>query len=59
MSVCAVVRLEDGLVINVIVADPTDLPPVDCQLIEVQPDQMCSIGWTWNGTEFIPPLGSA
>ncbi len=54
MATCAVVQLSDGVVINKIVAEPTDLPPMDCQLILID-EVMCDIGWTWNGVEFINP----
>lgn len=53
---CAVVQLSDGLVVNIIIAEPTDLPPADCELIEIPADQFCDLGWYWTGTEFIPPL---
>jgi hypothetical protein len=53
---CAVVRLSDGLVLNTIVATPSDVPPDDCQIIEVMNGQRCSIGWTWDGQNFIEPL---
>lgn len=49
MAVLAVVQ--DGVVINRIVAEPDDLPPDGCELIEGEGD----IGWLWNGSEFIPP----
>lgn len=52
---CAVCQLSDGLVINKIVAVPSDIPPLDCQLIEIMSGQMCDIGWYWNGTDFINP----
>ena len=52
---CAVCQLTDGLVINIIVAVPSDLPPDGCQLVEVMNEQPCDIGWYWTGTEFIPP----
>lgn len=52
---CAVCQLSDGLVINTIMAIPTDLPPLDCQLIEIQYGQFCDIGWYYNGTTFVPP----
>lgn len=52
---CAVCRLEDGLVINTIIASPSDLAPDGCQLIEIYNEQPCDIGWYWTGTEFIPP----
>lgn len=55
MANCAVVQLSDGLVINTIVADPTDVAPDDTQLIEIVDGVMCNIGWTWNGNEFVNP----
>ena len=58
MTTCAVCQLSDGLVINMIIADPTDpCPYEDCQLIET-PDingVSAQIGWYWNGTDFIDP----
>jgi hypothetical protein len=55
---CAVVQISDGLVVNIIMADPSDVPPENCQLIEILPDQMCDIGWYYNGTDFIDPNAS-
>jgi hypothetical protein len=52
---CAVCRLSDGLVVNIIVAIPSDLPPIDCQLIEIMNEQLCDIGWYYDGTTFIDP----
>lgn len=52
---CAVCQLSDGLVINIIIATPSDLPPDGMQLVEVMNGQMCDIGWYWTGTEFVPP----
>ena len=58
MTTCAVCQLSDGLVINIIIAEPTDpCPYPDCQLIET-PDidgNNAQIGWYWNGTDFIDP----
>jgi hypothetical protein len=53
---CAVVRLSDGLVLNTIIATPSDVPPDECQLIEVMNGQRCGIGFTWDGNNFIEPL---
>jgi hypothetical protein len=56
MTTCAVCQLTDGLIINVIVAEPTDLAPEGCQLVET-PDvdgNNAQIGGTWNGTNFLP-----
>ena len=52
---CAVCQLSDGLVINIIIADPSDSPPDGTQLVEVMNEQPCDIGWFWTGTEFTPP----
>lgn len=55
MANCAVCQLSDGLVLNVIVAEPTDPPYPNTELI-VTPDSSgndAQIGGTWNGTIFI------
>ena len=53
---CAVCQLTDGLVVNIIMAVPSDPPQDGCQLIEIMNGQSCDIGWYWNGTEFINPI---
>ena len=56
MTTCAVCQLTDGLIINVIVAEPTDPAPEDTQLI-VTPDSQdnnAEIDNTENGTNFLP-----
>lgn len=55
MTICAVCRLDNGLVINMIVAEPTDIAPYGCQLIEVTEETPCGAAWTWDGTKFIDP----
>ena len=60
MSTCAVCQLTDGLIINVIVAEPTDVAPDGTQLV-VTPDSEgnnAQIGGTWNGTVFLPAPAS-
>lgn len=52
---CAVCQLSDGQVINTIVALPSDPPQDGCQLVEIMNGQQCNIGWTWDGSQFIPP----
>lgn len=52
---CAVCQLSDGLVVNIIIAVPSDPAPIGCQLVEIMNGQPCDIGWYWTGTEFIPP----
>jgi hypothetical protein len=50
MANCAVIQ--DGIVVNIIVAEVTDIPPEGCILVEVP---FCNIGYTWNGVRFSPP----
>jgi hypothetical protein len=52
---CAVCQNSDGLVVNIIVADPTDPAPVGCFLVGIADDMWCDIGYTWDGTAFLPP----
>lgn len=52
---CAVVQLTDGLVVNIIMASVDDVAPENCELIEILPEQMCNIGWYYDGTTFIDP----
>lgn len=52
---CAVVQLGDGLVINIIVAQPSDEPQIGCELIEIASGEPCNIGWFWNGSMFVDP----
>lgn len=42
---CAVCRLSDGLVLNIIVASPSDPAPNGCQLVEIMTGQSCNVGW--------------
>lgn len=48
----AVVQQSDGLVVNIIVADEGDSPPVGCSFI---PAEYCSPGWIWDGQQFYDP----
>ena len=53
---CAVCELLNGLVTNIIMADPNvDLAPEGMQLIAIADDQPCDIGWTWDGAQFNQP----
>jgi len=52
MTVCAVID-STNTVINLIVAEPTDVAPTGCTLVEVP---QCEIGYTWDGTRFNPPV---
>lgn len=55
-TTCAVCRLSDGLVMNTIIALPSDPAPDDCQLVEIMTGQACNIGWTWDNNAFVEPL---
>lgn len=55
MAICAVCKLDDGLVINKIIAEVSDVPPADCQLVEIPDGDPCDFGWSWNGSQFVPP----
>lgn len=50
MANCAVIQ--DGIVVNMIVAEVTDVPPEGCVLVEIP---YCDIGYTWDGVRFNPP----
>jgi hypothetical protein len=52
MSNCAVVQLDDNIVVNMIVATVDDLPPDGCYLIACD-GMPCDIGWIWDGDEFV------
>lgn len=54
-TTCAVVRLSDGLIINIIVAAPSDPAPDGCQLVEVMTGQPCDIGWYYANSVFNGP----
>jgi len=56
---CAVCQLADGLVVNIIIAVPSDPAPDGCQLIEIMSLQPCDIGWAWDDTAFNAPVGDA
>lgn len=53
MATCAVVRTEDNVVVNKIVAEPTNLAPDGTYLVLIPDGVMCDMGWVWNGTEFV------
>ena len=54
MKICAVIRIADGLVINRIIADPSEIPPDECILVDIT-DMFVDIGYVWDGTNFIDP----
>lgn len=51
MANCAVID-SNNVVVNLIVAEPTDTPPEGCTLVEIP---FCDIGYTWDGKRFNPP----
>lgn len=50
MANCAVVD-SNNIVVNIIVADVSDIPPEGCSLI---PLFFADIGYTWTGDDFVP-----
>ena len=50
MATCAVIQ--DGVVVNIIIAEATDTPPDGTFLIELL---YCNIGDSWDGVRFTPP----
>lgn len=52
---CAVCRLDDGLVVNIIIAHPSELAPDGCQLVEIMNEQFCNTGWYYDNLTFIDP----
>jgi hypothetical protein len=48
---CAVID-SNGVIVNIIVAEPTDTPPEGCTLVELP---TYDIGYIWDGERFIPP----
>lgn len=51
MTTCAVID-SNNVVINLIVAEPTDPAPEGCTLVEIP---ICDIGYIWDGQKFKPP----
>ena len=51
---CAVIDA-NNLVVNIIMAEPTDLAPQGCFLIGINDGVFCDIGWSWDGANFIDP----
>ena len=54
-TTCAVCRLNDGLVINIIIASPSDPAPDGCQLVEIMTGQSCDMGWFYANGVFNGP----
>lgn len=38
MTICAVFDLKSNSIINIIMAEPSDLPPEGCQLVKIPPN---------------------
>jgi hypothetical protein len=58
-TTCAVCRLTDGLVMNTIIAAPSDPAPNGCQLVEIMTGQLCNIGWFYVNDVFNGPRNYA
>lgn len=58
---CAVVQNLTNVVVNLIIADPTDQPPEDCYLVGVPDGVFVDIGWLYDPStgEFSPPQSGA
>ena len=57
-GICAVCLKSNGLVVDTIVASPTDpWPDPTQQLIEIRFGTAVTNGFTWNGTNFVGPDG--
>jgi hypothetical protein len=57
MARCAVVQNSDNLVVNIIIADPSDPPQDGCFLIDIDSKPYVDIGWFYNPAtgDFYPP----
>jgi hypothetical protein len=58
-TTCAVCRLSDGLVMNLVIASPSDPAPEGCQLVEIMTGQACNIGWFYVNDVFNGPRNYA
>lgn len=54
-TTCAVCRLSDGLVMNTIIASPSDPAPDGCELVEIYTGQACGMGWYYANGAFHGP----
>lgn len=53
---CAVIDTNSfikGMVVNIIMAEPTDLAPEGCLLVGIEDGVFCDIGWFWDGSSFV------
>jgi hypothetical protein len=58
VTTSAVYLLDSGLIINLIVAEPTDPRPYpDCALVSTT-GYTVDIGYSWNGTDFLDYNGN-
>lgn len=57
MSRCAVIQNSDNLVVNIIIANPEDLPPLGCFLVDIDDKPYVDIGWFYDPAtgDFYPP----
>jgi hypothetical protein len=56
---CAVVETATGLVVNIIIALPSDPAPNGCHLVEVMNGQPCDMGWLFEDGGFTDPNGGS
>jgi len=58
MTTCAVYKLDTGLIINLIIAEPTDpCPYPECGLVSTD-GYTVAIAYSWNGTNFLDYYGN-
>ena len=57
MSRCAVVETSNNIVVNIIICDPSDSPPLNCILIDIDTMTYVDIGWIYDPAtgSFSPP----
>ena len=55
MAICLVIDNATQTIVNRIVAEPTDAAPEGTRLLLWDGIISADIGWTWDGTAFVPP----
>lgn len=58
MARCAVVQSSNNEVVNIIIAESSDLPPMGCFLVDIDNFPYVDIGWFYDPVmvDFYPPL---
>jgi len=53
---CAICKISDGTVVNIIIADPSDVCQDGCILVPILEGQIAYIDGTWDGNNFVSPV---